>query len=169
MEKIQSFKCIKVYKEAGYTLTEVLIMIGIFAILSSFAVTNLLRPQSKVSIDSTVNTLIADLRNQQLKAMVGDAESTGTASAYGIYVETTKYTVFKGSTYVSSDSSNFIVNMEPTISLSTTLPSSQIVFSRVNGEVSGFTSGSNTITIINSTTNTQKTITLNRYGVPAIN
>jgi prepilin-type N-terminal cleavage/methylation domain-containing protein len=150
----------------GFTLIELLIVIGIIAIVSSFAVINLIRPQTKASLDSTLTPLVSDIKEQQLKAMVGDG-SGSTPSAYGIYFETNKYTIFKGNTYSLSDTNNFIVNLQGDTSITNTFTSNQIVFSQRSGEVVGFSSPNNTLTI--SSGGDSKTITVNALGNININ
>jgi type II secretory pathway pseudopilin PulG len=151
---------------AGFTLVELLIIIGLFTILSSFAVINLIRPQTKASLDSTTTVLISDIKEQQLKSMIGDGEG-GSADTYGIYFGSTSYTLFKGGTYSSSDPNNFIVNMEGAGTFTNTLPSNQMVFQRRSGEVVSFSSPNNIITI--TAGGDVKTVTVNALGTVSIN
>jgi len=146
---------------SGFTLVELLIIIGLFTILSSFAVINLIRPQTKANLDATNTVLISDLKEQQLKAMIGD--SGGSApSAYGVYFETNQYTLFKGNSYSPSDTDNFVVSLQGDASSTTTFASNQVVFNQRSGEVAGFSASNNTITITSS--GDVKTITINALG-----
>ena len=125
---------LKRHPKFGFTLIELLVVIGIFTILSGYATINLLKPQTKASVDSATTTLVSDLRSQQLKAMVGDTEGAASAQPHGIFFETNRYTLFKGLSYSPSDSANFVVNLETNVNLtSITFPSSQVVFSRRSG------------------------------------
>lgn len=143
---------------------------GIFSILSALATVNLLKPQTQASIDSTVEVLIADIKQQQLKAMVGDSEGQASTEPQGIYFETEKYTFFRGHTFNLSDPNNFTVNLETSANISNiAFPSSQVVFLKRSGEVSGYIDGSNTLSIVNTQNGQQKTITINRYGSLTIN
>lgn len=151
--------------EKGFTLTELIVVMGILTILLSFVTLNLVNIQQKTSQRSTLDVLIADIKDQQNKAMAGGTKS-GQNTDYGIYFEANRYILFQGSSYVSGDSSNFAVNLDSGLTFTNILfPSSQIVFQRVSGEVIGFTSGQNTVTLTNSSNNDQKTIQINRYGV----
>lgn len=149
----------------GFTLIELLIVIGLFSILSVFATINLIRPQTKASVDSGLTTIVADLKQEQIKSMVGDSEGLSSAQTFGIYFGGTSYTVFRGSSYSSSDTSNFEVKLDTNLVLSSTFPSNQVVFARRSGEVSGFVNGANTITITNSADGETKTISVNQLGV----
>jgi prepilin-type N-terminal cleavage/methylation domain-containing protein len=71
-------------KRTGFTIIELMIAMGIFVIITSLVTINLLNAQHIASIDSTVTTLIADLKQQQVKAMTGDTEGRGITDQYGI-------------------------------------------------------------------------------------
>lgn len=150
----------------GFTIPELLIVVGMLTTLLGLTTINLLTSRDKVTISTTIDTLISDIKLGQTKAMSGDTEGSGTISDYGMYFETNRYTVFRGSTYASGNPSNFITNLDPNFELSSILfPSSTLIFSKGSGEVSGFVSGFNSITIRNKLTGEQKVITVNRYGV----
>lgn len=150
--------------EKGFTLIELLLVIGLITILSTFAIINLIRPQTKATLDSATSTFISDFKQQQIKSMIGDSENQASAQTYGVYIGTNSYTLFRGSNYQPSDSSNYTVTLENGMSLSTNFPSSVIVFSRRNGEINNFNATTNTITITNTIDSSVKNITINRYG-----
>ena len=145
----------------GFTLIEVLLVLGILAVMVSLATINLANVQHKSSLSSTVNTFIADFRQQQIRAMVGDTQGSGAVSNYGVDLETTTYTLFR-TTYGTG---NFIVNLPTGTQFTTTFPNSQVIFASGSGILSTFTSGQNTITITDTVDGSQKTITVNTYGV----
>lgn len=156
----------------GFTIVEVLLAMAIFAIISAFTTINLIKPQTKASVETTATTLVSDLRQQQLKAMVGDGENQTSASEYGIRFEADKYILFRGSTYSGADPNNYQVLTGSNVTLSNNLPPASLssnVFSKRSGEVSGYVSGSDTITITNTSSGEQKILTVNRYGAITIN
>jgi|SRR5579859_160302 len=156
-------------KSAGFTLIEILVVVGIFLVSFSIAALTIYQPQGKASLSTTVVSLVSDLQHQQLKSMLGESEGATTAQTFGIHFESATYTLFRGSTYSSSDSDNFVVNLGQNVIFSNvTFPSSQVVFNRLNGEVSGFNTGQASVTIQNTVSNEQQTVTLNKYGVPSI-
>ena len=117
-----------------------------------------------------VQTLISDLRQQQVKAMIGDAQNLSTSQPYGIYFEPIRYSLFNGLTYSSANPANFIVNLDSNLRLlSINFPSSQVVFTKRGGELLNFVNGSNSLVVQNTLTGEQKTIIINRLGVPEIN
>lgn len=150
--------------QSGFTLIELMLVIAIIATLMGITTMSLTGAQQKSSMNATLGIFISDIRAQQLKAMVGDTEGRATSDTYGISFQSTKYTLFHG-TFSASETSNFDINLPPSIQVSSTFPNSQITFLKGSGEVSGFTNGSNTITLTDSADGSVKIITINKYGV----
>ena len=132
-----------------------------------FASINLIRPQTQASLDTTVKTLVTDIAQQQIKAMGGDTDGTSEAIEHSIRFEANRYILFRGTIYSAAEPSNFSVNLEGSLQLSTSFPSSQVVFQKRSGEVT--VPGSNTVTVQNIQTGQQKIITINKYGAITIN
>lgn len=150
----------------GFTLAEIIVVVGIVVILAGLTFTNLTPTQRQSGLNSSLNILVADLKQQQIKAMAGDTEGRSTPDNYGIYFGTSTYTLFHGSSYSSSDTANQVVKLDNDVVVSNiTFPSNVIIFTQVSGEILNFVNGSNTVTIKNVTGNLTKTITINRYGV----
>ena len=152
--------------KSGFTLVEISVVIGIVLTLTGLAVVNLSGAQRRSYLASTTSTLIADMKSQQSKAMSGETEGRSTHDAYGIYFESSRYTLFHGSAYSAADPSNVVINLDNYIAFSSiTFPQSMIIFASGSGELSSYTPGSNTITIRNTLNSEQKTVSLNRLGV----
>ena len=138
--------------------------------LVSFTTINLLRPQNISSLESISTQVIADIRNQQIKAMVGDTEGQGSAQQFGIYFESNGYTLFRGPLYNNLDTSNFKVQLEGDLTLTgISLPFNQVVFEKRSGDVAGFINGSNSFTIDHTSSGISKTLTINQYGAISTN
>lgn len=169
MDSSAKFKFAKI-QLSGFTLIEFLVVISIFAVLATLAVINLLKPQTQASVATTAVTLIADIRRQQLAAMAGDSGNTSTSQPQGIFFETNKYTLFVGSTYSAGAIDNFVINLDNNLTFSSiTFPASTLVFSKRNGEVSGFVDASSSVTVRNTQSGEQVTISVNRYGAISVN
>ena len=153
----------------GFTIIELLVVMGLIAILFGMSTINLIRPQNVASLNGASDTLVADIKSQQLLSMSGDPGTTATSQPHGLYIEGDQYTVFAANTYSAAESSNFVIKLDTGLALSTTFPSSQLIFSKVSGEVSGFTAGSNTITLTNTASSDSRVITVNRFGALAVN
>ena len=160
---------IKNAKEA-FTFVELIVVIGILSVLAGVAVINLYTVQEKASVNATIDTIIADLKDQQMKAMVGDTEGQSAASAYGIHFKSDRYILFRGYPYQPSDTTATTVNVEKASIVSTSFPGAQIVFASGSGEVIGVGSNTNTIVIRDKNNSGQKTISINSFGtVTSIN
>lgn len=146
----------------GFTLIELLVVMGIMSILLMLVVINVIKPQSSTALEGATNTLISDLKSQQLKSMVGET-GTAEASPSGIVFASDKYTLFSG-VHSTTDPLNFEVALGSGVRISTTFPDSRIIFATGSGEVIGFSPGANTITLQWNNSATQ-TIIINKYGV----
>lgn len=141
-------------------------MIGLamFSLLLTLTTVNFPTIVQKASLDATVITTVSDINDQQLKAMVGADNTDEAFSPFGVYFESNKYTLFRGNTH-TGNATNFVVNLGDPIRLQTiNLPNSEIIFSIRSGEVQNF-NPENSITLINTVTNQQKTIQFNKLGV----
>ncbi|HYM65488.1 MAG TPA: type II secretion system protein [Candidatus Sulfotelmatobacter sp.] len=148
----------------GFTLIELVVVMGILIMLFSFASFNFVGVQRKTSINSFADDLVSDIASQQTKAMVGVGTSSG--DNYGIYFQSDKYILFKGTSYSANDPNNFTVSLDSGSSFSSvTFPGSSIIFSSISGELNGFSQGQNTVTIKDLQSLKTETITVNRYGV----
>ena len=150
--------------QKGYSLVEVIIIMSVAALLFGFVTINLLGTQQHVSLTTIASSILTTIRSQQLKAMEGASDTT-TAYSYGVHIEQHSYTLFKGIVYSASDPSNGVIQVDSTVTLTSTFPSSSLSFSQGSGELVGFASGNNTITITDTSNNQTRVLTFNRYGV----
>ena len=67
----------------------------------------LFAPQRKNTSETTINTLLAEISNQQNKSMSGDIGSGTVQNSYGLYFTSTSYTTFRGTVYTGGNSTNF--------------------------------------------------------------
>lgn len=150
--------------EAGFTLIELILVLGISGILLGLILVNTNNIQTSTTITATVDTIIADIKNQQTKAMVGDTEGRGIPDAYGVYFQPSQYSLFHGISYSGADAANFSIPADETIVLTSSFPNNTIVFATSSGEIIGFSQGENSLTVRNSVTGEQKVLQMNRYG-----
>lgn len=145
---------------AGFTLPELVIVMGILAVLFSFVSQSLIGGQHQVAVNSSLSQLIADIKLQQSKAMWGDTEGRAATDNYGIYLNSNQYILFHGSAYPSGNSDDVTINLDNNITVS---PSQAFIFAKGNGEIIGYAPSIDTITI--SSPSDSKTIEFNQYGV----
>lgn len=145
---------------AGFTFPEVIIALAFFAILISIVTINLLGSRKQIAQGANIDVMVADIKEQQAKAMSGEGT---TATDYGVFLEADKYTLFDGSVYNVGAGTNFVVNIDPSVSITNIVfPDSVIVFTKGSGEILNFVAGQNSFKL------GSKTITVNKYGVVAI-
>lgn len=143
----------------GFTLVELLLTMGIFAVLATMLTINIVGTQRKTLVAEGVDVLIADLRSQQAKAMVGAGESD-----YGVYFESDAYVMFAGSSYDSENPSNSRVELPGEVNFSNiSWPSAQIIFEKISGEVVNYQDSADSVTVEHSGSGA-RVIELNKYG-----
>lgn len=152
--------------QEGFTYPELIVVMGIVAMLFGFITINLFGIQRKASLDTAIAILISDLKSQQIKAMVGDTGGGINPTSHGIYFESDRYILFHGDSYSPTDPSNFPISLERSIEITNVAFSDAVIlFSTGSGEINNFVSGLNTIIIKNIAGSEQKTITINKFGV----
>ncbi|OGD82840.1 hypothetical protein A3J17_05105 [Candidatus Curtissbacteria bacterium RIFCSPLOWO2_02_FULL_40_11] len=143
----------------GFTLIEILLVMAIIAIITSYATINLLRPQISASLESTTTQISSDIKGQQLKSMAGDSEGAGTSQIYGVRFEADRYILFRGAYPSPSD---FTVNLEPSV-LIVNSPQ-EFSFAKRSGETSA-----GNVVIEHIQSGDQKTLSINKFGAITIN
>ena len=149
-------------RRMGFTMVELLLVMGIFAILIALSSVNYFSTVNQNTVGNAENVLIADLRSAQNKAMSGTAVSGVSQTSWGVKFLSNSYVIFPGTTYSASNTNNYVVTLPERVVLSTTFPSSQVQFSRISGEVMGYGNATDTITL--TVGSSSKTIELNVYG-----
>lgn len=150
--------------QKGITLIELMVVVGILAILFSIGVVSIMNIRV-VTTNSTTTTVIAsDIKNQQIEAMTGDTEGRGIPDNYGIKILSSSYVLFHGNNYNPSDTSNYSIPTDTGYQLSSTFPNSTVLFASKSGEIVGFINNQNTIKLTHTSSGQSKTIQLNKYG-----
>jgi len=154
---------------SGFTFVEVLVVMAFMTILFTLISINLTGLIPKASLTSSSETIVADLRQQQVQAMLGDTQGGASSSEHGMYFNATNYIVFIGSTYNPADPLNIVINLENTAIENVNFPNSTIIFNKGSGEVQGLISGTYSFTLRNTVSGQQEVISINRYGGITIN
>lgn len=151
-------------KILGFTLIEIVIVLAIMGTLLGFTVVNFFNVQDSAKSDTKIYEIVADVKEQQIKSMVGDTEGRGIPDIYGVYIEPSQYTLFHGESYSESDPANFTVTVDSQYELQTTFPSSQIIFASKSGDILDYNPSLNSITLTNINTGAEQSFQLNKYG-----
>jgi prepilin-type N-terminal cleavage/methylation domain-containing protein len=149
--------------KTGFTLLEVIIVVGIMCLLLAIASLNLMNIVPDSSLDGTVQVMVANIKQQQMKAMTGEITSGGTSDNYGVYLSGTTYTLFHGNVYVPGASDNYAVGSDD-VNITTSFPASSLIFKKSSGEIVGFQADKNTITVTQVNYGLRKIITIDKYG-----
>ena len=145
----------------GFTIIELLVVIGIGVIILSTTSVLLLSGQRKVTKISFQEQMLSDIKSVQINAMTGQ----NGGGAKGVYFGEDSYTLFSGTSHDSQDPGNFVIDIGQSIQLETTFPGSVIVFLGISGEIANYNSNFNTLTIVDKTDNSSQVISFNKYGV----
>ena len=151
--------------EFGFSLIELILVIALLGTILTIATVNLFKPVQSAKIDSVSTDVVAILREAQNKAINTDTQGGATASDYGVHFETNKYILFKGASFNAADPNNFVVDAPQGIKFTANLPSSNVVFQRISGEVASFDGSKNTVCLTETSSNKSLLLRVNFVGV----
>ncbi len=140
--------------QRGFTIIELLVVMGIGSILLGLTTISLLNVQHNTSVAAAQESLIADLKSQQSKAMNGSKNGGN----FGVHFSTPSnntYTLFQGTDFAHQTSTTVV-----TIDDGITYSGSDVVFTAVSGEISP-----STITVTSTGGSGTKQIVMNKFGV----
>lgn len=145
----------------GFSFVELLVVMGIITVLVMIGASSYFPSIQKVSLSSTVQSLISEIKQQQTKSMNGEANQ-------GIYfsADQESYILFSGATYNVSNTTNFTVSLgDQVIVNSIDFSGRQIIFAPVSGEITGFNPANNKIVLRNTVSGELRTISFNKFGI----
>ena len=94
-------------------------------------------------------------------------QSAGVYTDYSIRFESDRYILYPGSVYDAGNTANIIVPLEPTVEFSSIgFAGSSVTFARLSGDIRNFIQANSTITLRDTQTNQQTTVTFNTHGIP---
>jgi len=140
----------------GFTLVELLIVLGVLAIVSALAIPFIQSFQISSDLYTFSDTIVKTLRRAQSQAIAGQQNSD-----WGVYFDTgaSRFILFKGNNFLTRDSDYDQIENYPAI-----LSVSNNFGDEINFSVySGIPSASSTITVISSGQGAQ-IISINSYG-----
>ena len=138
-------------------MVELAVVMTVMATLLGFITISLVRSQQGASLTSVEEILLTDLKQQQLKAMIGDTEGRADSDQYGIHFDQTKYVLFYGA-YSTGDTSNSVINLDSNMQFNNS--NFNVIFSKLSGTTSAII-----IELQDKTNLSLKKIHLNSLGV----
>ena len=150
----------------GFTYIELMMVMGILVMLLTLVNITIVPAINRADTRSQANVLLADLFSQQQKSMQSELGSGGESTPFGIYFQPGYYVLFQGTSYVADQLDNYRVDVPDSLTFSAiNLPDNTVMFSRITGEVIGYNSSQNTVTLSPLNGGVARVIQLNRYGV----
>lgn len=153
-------------RRSGFTIIEVLIVVGLFMVLVGIGTINTSRTAQTVSLQSVYDEVVAAAGAQQLYAMTGRVGALGTNGSHGVRFEPDQYILFAGTSYTAGDSANVITELPPNMTFSTIdLPSQVVIYATESGQIQGYDSDQATVVLSDQTTGKTRTLHWNTLGV----
>lgn len=143
----------------GFTLMEILVVIGIFSVVLSMTFYFFSKLNEKEALEKDVASLTSFIRNARLLSV-----ASKNASPFGVHLENDKVVLFEGNTYSAGGSNEKILMLSKEVymsSYSLNLGSPDIVFARLVGNTSNY----GTITLSLKDDSASTTVTILGTGV----
>jgi len=147
----------------GFSLIEILIVVSVLTILAGLMAPgfNFFKQQS--TLDGATQEIIQTLRLAQNKTLASEGDSN-----FGVYFETYKFVIFKGSVYSAASTTNEVHHLDSSLnisSLSFSGSANSVVFDRLTGTTANY--GSLIVRQANDAS-TNKTIYIDSSGIIAL-
>jgi Tfp pilus assembly protein FimT len=154
-------------RQEGYSLVEVIIIIGITGIIVVVASLSLFNFRNSMEYDILLNEIVESVNSVKSKAVSSRLDSADQRINYSMIFFDTRFVEFEGSTYVEGNSTNIEHNVATSLSLS----------SQCNPENNGTVSFTPILGLNNNTctvyiykvgsSSSVGTIVINTYGIEA--
>ena len=128
-------------KQKGFSLLEIIIVMAVIGLLSAIVIPSFNGTKTSKVLKVTSTNIDAIL--EQVK---GNALAGKDGLNQGIYFTSTGYTPFEGTSYASSNSKGATQTIDGALSITTTAPSSNVIFSRISGNANAVSTTTISIT-----------------------
>ncbi|MDQ3076807.1 MAG: prepilin-type N-terminal cleavage/methylation domain-containing protein [bacterium] len=143
----------------GFTLIEILIVVSIIGIISTILMTSFSLFNKSEALDKDTDAVVESLAEARSLTLASQD-----ASQYGVHFDMNKVTIFIGTVYSSSASTNkdiLLASTDTILTISLTGGGSDVVFKRLTGE----TTQNGTVIISSPNTSKTRTVTIYKTGV----
>lgn len=150
----------------GFTLIELLVGMGILGIIFVMVTFSYIQTTRRADLKRETAAILQTLRQAQAEAISQRVSPGGSLTPYGVHFETQSYTLFVGTSFNPAEPRNVRTEIPSSLGLNLNLPSDHnVIFSPLEGEVSGFSPSQNQIQVLEGATGQTRTITFNQMGV----
>jgi prepilin-type N-terminal cleavage/methylation domain-containing protein len=144
----------------AFTLIEILIVVMLMAILTVVTIRGFHTLSINKPLESEVQHVVGELNRARSLTLASQ-----NADQYGVHLESSRVTLFEGTSFVNGAASNTVATLSPTVTISSialTGGGSDVVFQRLTGKTTQ--DGIIKLSAVSSST-VSKTITVYQSGV----
>ncbi|MEX0895519.1 MAG: hypothetical protein WDZ94_01110 [Patescibacteria group bacterium] len=155
--------------QAGLTLVELIVTVGLFATIFAFSQINISGLIAQTSVREQATTIASDLRRQQHEAMTGTSNPAGVRVPTGVHFDEYEYVLFYGTEYDEQAVDVFSISLAPHLRfVESSLANDAILFEPMSGECGNCLADQNTILLESEASGERYQLTTNQYGVVMI-
>ena len=146
--------------ESGFALIEILVVLSIIVLLIVVSYSSLINSNKNQALANDVAKAVSFL--DRARSLTLDSQN---ASQYGVHLEQDSLTLFKGSSFSSTDPSNFTESLNKSVTISSYSLNdggADVVFERLTGKTEGY--GTVTFSLVSDNTK-YKVITISNTGL----
>ncbi|HUW21410.1 MAG TPA: prepilin-type N-terminal cleavage/methylation domain-containing protein [Candidatus Bathyarchaeia archaeon] len=160
----------QVKKEAtGFTLIEILLTVGLLAILLGLGTIVFGNFSRQDQLNSTAEKIVSCLSEAQTRTVAGYSLGQAAAFNFGVHFNDSSYTIFPGTAFDPNDVRNQRFELPATLEIKPIfLPLSNIVFEKITGEVRDYNPSQNYLILTGKQSGKEKNIIINKLGVAKI-
>lgn len=147
-------------KKTGFSLLEIVIVIGILGLITAFVISPFTNFRNTQLLRVSAEDVLSTLAKARTKTLAGHNDS-----AYGVHFESNRLVLFAGETYNQNSPYNEVITIHPLINVSNislTGGGSDLVFRRLTGAATK--SGTVTLSLASDASVT-KIITISASGI----
>ena len=157
----------KILKNSGISILELLMALAILAIVVSFIILNLTKFRNEQALQNTTSDIISLVNEARTKTI-----SSVNSTTYGVHFEASRAVLFAGSSFTEPNSNNKQVDINSAVSIPVSGGinlnggGSDVIFTRISGDTTNY--GTIIVRLVSDATR-QKTITINKTGIVSSN
>lgn len=120
-----------IFDMRGFTLIEIFVSIAVIVVITAAILGGLSSFRRTSDLNQATDGVIAALRDGRLRTI-----ESKDSSGWGVHLESTRVTLFKGTTFSQGAADNAVFNLPPAVTLTWSLQGggTDVTFARISGE-----------------------------------